>query len=169
MVTAWLQKTLMSGALLLAVLGTDRLASAGVTPDVEKKFRGEIVVSDQSLAYATSDEPSAAIDVVIKARKKVLRGREIDGVRTWTFHYTAFLNSPLRTKDLSLDFHKTDRAATYAASKGFEAPGQLKILSGSITITEDDNIDPNQTYRLVLRERKGGKERDVATTTLRFE
>ena len=151
----------------LLALAVGAAAQAGVSKKVEKKFRGQIIITDEPLPEV--GEGKEAVGIIKKLDKSSIKGDDVEGVMSWTFYYTAFLKKPPKTTDLTLDFHTADKENLYVANKRLQVNGNLTIIEGRITITEDDGPSRNRTYHLILRAKKGSKEIEVAKTKLNLK
>ncbi|RMH42002.1 MAG: hypothetical protein D6689_09395, partial [Deltaproteobacteria bacterium] len=89
-----------------------------------------------------------------------------DGVKAWTFYYTAFLKTAPKTDELSMDFHTADKKKAYVANKRLQVDRNLTVVTGRVTITEDDGPAAGRTYHVILRARRGNRDIDLARTTL---
>src|SRR5688572_25723684 len=153
-------------AALAAVLVTVGLAHAGVSKKVQAKFKGQILISDEALPDAAADD-AATIKLYQEMRKNEIQGSVRDDVASWQFHQTAFLPRAPGVGDLSLDFYRVDgNKRIYVADVGLVVDPGLTIVSGSVSISEDDNVTRGTTYEVVLSGKVGGKEVKFARTTL---
>ena len=142
-------------------------ARADIPKAVQAKFKGQILVTEDPLPEV--EDAKEGVKVYGKLNKAAVKGEEADGVMSWTFYYTAFLKKPPKTAELSLDFHTADKEKLYVANKRLQINGELTIIEGKLTITEDDGPSRNKTYNVILRAQQGGKEIEVAKTKLRLE
>jgi hypothetical protein len=134
------------------------VASADMSRGVIGAFRGQFVVTKGELPEGKTDKETIA---KIKAAKlSVLQGQTNGDVKMWTFNYAAFLNKT-GSSSLKLEFWRDGKQ--YAADKRLSgADPKSGVLTGEITIDEDENITPGKSYVLKL---VAGKA-TVATTTL---
>jgi hypothetical protein len=154
-------------AAIAAVLLVATGARADIPKKVQAKFRGQILITDEPLPEEV--ETKEGVKLYKKLDKKALKGEDVDGVMSWTFFYTAFLKKPPKTSDLTLDFHTADKEKLYVANKRLQVNGNITIISGKITITEDDGPNRNRTYHLILRAKRGSKEIEIAKTKLKLQ
>lgn len=153
-------------ALTFALLGT---AHAGVSKKVQKVFRGQILITDGPLPEATGDD-AATVSALKKARVKELKHTELDGVAEWSFDYTAFLKKKPKTSSLSVDFYTADKAKLYVANKGLMGiDPNLTVLSGTLTINEDDGLNRGRTYIIKVTGKVKGREVTFAETKVKFK
>jgi hypothetical protein len=143
-------------------------AHADIPKQVQTKFRGHILITNEPLPEDVMDAKSA-ISEFKKLDKKALKGEAVDGVKSWTFFYTAFLKKAPGTGDLTLDFHTADKEKLYVANKRLKVNGSLTIIAGRLTISEDDGPAAGKTYHLILRAKLGKKELEIAKTKLKLE
>lgn len=167
MTTVRIQKWGVGLAAFAAVLLVAAGARADIPKKIQKKFRGQILITDAPLPEEVSAKDG--VKIYKKLAKTSLKGEDLDGVMSWTFFYTAFLKKAPKTGDLTLDFHTADKEKLYVANKRLQINGNVTIISGKITITEDDGPNRNRTYHLILRAKKGNKEIEVAKTKLKLE
>ena len=135
------------------------VASADLSRNVIAAFRGQIVVSKGELPEAKNDKEAIA---KIKAAKVTeLEGKTNGDVTAWTFHYAAFLTKT-GASALKLEFWRDGKQ--YAADKRLEGVDPKSgVLTGEITIDEDENITKGKSYLIKL---VAGTDSVVATTTL---
>ncbi|MBA3392361.1 MAG: hypothetical protein H0T89_06940 [Deltaproteobacteria bacterium] len=154
-------RKIFSTAVLVAALliGVRGAAYADMSKTVISAFRGQLVVSKQELPEGKNDK-----DTIAKIKKEKLTqlvGEAQEEVTYWNFHYTAFLSKTGSSK-LKLEF--------YADGKRFVADKTLdgidpksSVLSGDISINEDEGLAKGKTYVVKL---VAGKNTVVATTSL---
>jgi hypothetical protein len=158
-----------AAALAAVVLLAGALAHAGVSKKVQAKFRGQILVTTEELPDTEGMSDVEAAQVLKKLDQSKIVGSDGGEVKSWTFYYTAFLKQPAGTKDLSLDFHKTDKDKTYAANSRLTVDPGLTIIMGRLTIDENEGPNPGTTYDLFLRGKLKGKEVVLAKTRITLE
>jgi len=139
--------------------GGSGVASADISKSVIATFRGQIVVTKDELPEAKSDKETIA---KIKAAKLgELAGTSNGDVTVWTFHYAAFLTKT-GVNALKLEFWRDGK--TYSADKRLEGVDPKSgVLTGEITIDEDENITKGKSYLIKL---VAGADTVVATATL---
>ncbi len=134
------------------------VASADMSRGVIAAFRGQLVVTKGELPEGKSEKDTIA---KIKSAKLTELQGEVNGdVKMWTFHYAAFL-SKTGASSLKLEFWLNGKQ--YSADKSLSgADPKSALLTGEISIDEDENISPGKSY--VLKLVAGGNT--VASTTL---
>lgn len=145
------------------------IAHADTSKGVQKAFRGDILITPDALPDTEGMSDSEAIKELKRASLKKVKGTPGDDVKAWTFYYTAFLKKPAGVKDVRLDFHKTDKEKTYAANQRLVIDPSLTIITGRLTIDENEGPNPGTTYDVILRGKKAGKEIDLARTRVTLE
>jgi hypothetical protein len=135
------------------------VASADMSKGVIGAFRGQLVVTKGDLPEGKSDKDTIS---KIKAAKLTQVQGELNGdVKMWTFNYAAFLNKT-GSSSLKLEFWLDGKK--YAADKQLSGVDpKSSLLTGEISIDEDENISPGKSYVLKL---VAGSKNVVATTTL---
>jgi len=159
----------LAAAVGAVMLLAGSLAFAAVTKKVQRAFQGKILITADTLPDGNVDDDGGTIKRYKSLDLTSIKHDEDGGIATWTFNYTAFFRKPIGVSQVSLDFHKVDKAKSYVANKRFGVDPKLTILSGRLTITEDDGPAAGQTYELVLRGKRGKKEVDLAKTRLKLE
>lgn len=144
--------------LVLAVLVSGQPAFADMSRDVIAAFRGQLVVSKDELPEGKNAKD--AIAKIKAAHLKQLTGEQNQNVVSWRFHYTAFLTKT-GAKTLKLNFLRGGKIAANKRLDGIDP--KSAVLSGDISISEDEGLARGTTYTLELVD--GGKA-VVAKTTL---
>ena len=134
------------------------IASADISKNVIASFRGQLVITKGELPEGKNDKETIA---KIKAAKLTELKGEVNGdVKQWTFNYAAFL-SKTGASSLKLEFWRDGKQ--YAADKSLSGVDpKSSMLTGEITIDEDENISPGKSYVLKLV----AGSATIATTTL---
>jgi hypothetical protein len=138
---------LFSAAVLVAAaVGWGGIATADVSKGVIAAFRGELVVTKGDLPEGKTEKDTI---VKIKAERiKELTGDAKGSTTGWQFHYTAFLTKTGATK-LTLEFYTSDKKLV--ANNQLEGVDpKLTVLSGDISIDEDDGLTKGKAYTLKL-------------------
>jgi len=149
---------MMSAAVLAAALVVSGVASADMSRPVISAFKGQLIVSKAELPEGKNDKDTIA---KIKAAKVVaLTGEAQEDVTYWNFHYTAFLSKTGAGK-LKMEFYNGKQLAADKTLDGIDP--KSAVLSGDISINEDEGLAKGKTYTVKLV-----NERDqvVATTPL---
>jgi hypothetical protein len=139
----------MSAAVVIAAaLGWGSVASAEVSKNVITAFKGDLVITKGDLPEGKTEKDTVA---KIKAeRLKELTGEAQDNVVYWHFHYTAFLSKPGATH-LKMEFYTNDKDKKYAADKQLEGVDpKSTVLSGDISINEDEGLSKGKPYLIKL-------------------
>ncbi|HWU88340.1 MAG TPA: hypothetical protein VN253_13735 [Kofleriaceae bacterium] len=135
------------------------VASAEMSKGVIAAFKGQIVISKADLPEGKSDKES--ITKIKAAQVKELEGHDNGEVTAWSFHYAAFLNKA-GGSSLKLEFWRDGKQ--YSADKRLEGVDpKSAVLTGEISIDEDENIAKGKSYVIKL---VAGKDTVLATTTL---
>jgi hypothetical protein len=151
-------RLMFAAVFVAAMVGVGGLATADMSRNVIAAFRGDLVITKGDLPEGKNEKDTIA---KIKAeRVKELTGEARDDVVYWRFHYTAFLNKAGSTQ-LKMEFY-TDKK--FVAEKGLEGVDpKITVLSGDISINEDDGLTKGKTYTIKL---VNDKDVSVASTTL---
>jgi hypothetical protein len=151
-----------SAVVAIAVLLAGTVAFADMSKKVIASFKGQIIITDHTLAMESTDK--ATIAEFKKARLKEIKGEaNAEDVHSWSFHYSAFLKTTGST-DLKLEFYTGNK---YVADVRLtDVDPKDPVLVGMISITEDDGPTKGKAYTLKLVAMKGSKEIVLATTPL---
>lgn len=144
-------------------------ARADVSEAVQKKFRGQILVSPHSLPGAAADD-AELIRELAKAHSGVIAHRKSDseGLAVWRFHFMAFMDRKPGVSQLSLDFYTDDKKKEFVAQERLTGiDGQLTLLQSEAELSEDDGLAANRAYVVKLTAEVKGREVVLATTKLR--
>ncbi|HEX2687374.1 MAG TPA: hypothetical protein VHN14_12195 [Kofleriaceae bacterium] len=140
---------LRSTAVLVAVAAAwGGVAAADVSPGVIKEFRGELVVTKGDLPEGKNEKDTIA---KIKAeRLKEITGEAREDVVSWHFHYTAFL-SKTGSSQLKMEFYTNDKAKKFVADNRLDGVDpKSAVLSGDISINEDEGLSKGKAYLVKL-------------------
>jgi hypothetical protein len=149
---------MMSAAVLAAALVVSGVASADMTRPVINAFRGQLVISKAELPEGKNDKDTIA---KIKAAKiAALTGEAQEDVTYWNFHYTAFLSKAGATR-LKMEFYNGKQLAADKTLDGIDS--KSTVLSGDISINEDEGLTKGKTYTIKL---VTANDAVVATTSL---
>jgi len=156
------------GAALALMLGATT-ASADIGKKVRKRLAGKVLITQKALPLGLDDNDATVKKYKALAVKSVTH-KIVDGIPTWSFHYTAFLKAPPKISSLAFDFYTTDKKPLYVADKRFTGVDpSLTILSGVLDISEDDNVNKNRTYTIKLTGKIRGREKVFATTKVELK
>lgn len=140
---------------------------ADVSKKVQKTFAGDILITDTALPEA-SDSPDETIALYKKSAVKVLKHQQgSDDVASWSFYYTAFMKKPPGVSEMSLDFYAP--GGKYVANKRLMGISpKIPVLTGFLSITEDDGLTRGKEYSIRLVGQRRGKEVIFAKGTLQM-
>ena len=164
------RRTVAWWAVVAAVaLMTSAALADGIGKNVKKRLAGQVLITSKALPTGLDDN-NATVKKYQSMVVKEVKHEMVQGIPTWSFHYTAFLKTAPKTSNLAFDFYTTDKKPLYVADKRFTGVDpNLTILSGVLTINEDDNVNKGRTYTIKLTGKVKGKEKVFATTTLTFK
>ena len=122
------------------------VASADISKGVIASLRGQLIVHKGDLPEGKSDKDTIT---KIKASKlSEVKGEQNGDVKQWTFQYAAFLNKA-GASTVKLEFWLDGKK--YAADKSLSGVDpKSELLTGEISIDEDENISPGKSYTLKL-------------------
>ena len=149
----------LSVAVLVAAVLSGGIASAEMSRGVIGAFKGQLVISKAELSEGKTDKDTIA---KIKSEKLAeVMGETTDDVTYWNFHYTAFLSKTGATK-LKMEFYRDGKQ--YSADKQLDGiDPKSSVLTGSISINEDEGLAKGKTYVIKLAT---DKDVVVSQTTL---
>ena len=133
---------------LVVALVAGGIASADISSrNVIAAFRGQLVISKAELSEGKTDKETIA---KIKTEKlSELKGEIADDVTRWTFYYTAFLTKT-GSSSLKMEFYK-DGGKQLSADKRLDGiDPKSGVLTGQITIDEDEGLSRGKTYAIKL-------------------
>ena len=151
----------MSHRLMSAAVLAVALVAAPAFADlsrVRSAFQGQIVISKDELPEGKNDKDT--ITKIKAVQLKELEGQPNDDVMSWHFHYTAFLNKS-GSSHLKMEFMKDGKLAADQQLDGVDP--KSGILSGDISINEDEGLAKGKTYTIQL---VTSNDAVVAKTTL---
>ena len=143
------------------------VAHAAISQPVYKAFRGRILVTEQPLPDHTGDAKETTRHYKQLHRNTIPATKDGDE-HAWEFHYTAFLRSPARRGDASIDVYGP--GGKYVTTKAL--PGidrNAVVLMGTATFTDSEGIVAGTLYELRLVVQKSGKDKTLAVTRLRLK
>lgn len=141
-----MSRSISAAAVAIALMvGASTLAHAELSKGVSAAFKGQLIVSDGELPSGKNDKDTIA--KIKKAQLKELAGSPKGDVTAWNFHYTAFLKKAGSSK-LKLEFLKGGKLAADQQLDGIDP--KSAILSGDITIDEDEGLSKGSTYTVQL-------------------
>lgn len=130
--------------LLTAALGGAALAD--MSKAVQSSFKGQLVVSKGELPEGKTDKDTTA--KIKSERLKEVTGEKGDEVTIWNFHYTAFLTK-VGSATLKMQFFR-DGSQLSADKQLSGIDPKSAILSGDITIDEDEGLAKGKSYVVKL-------------------
>jgi hypothetical protein len=152
---------LMSAAVVAAAVITvgsvGGVASADMSKNVINAFKGQLIVSKTDLPEGKNDKDT--IQKIKASKVTSLTGEVQEDVAHWHFHYAAFLSRTGSTK-LKMEFYSGKQLAADKVLDGIDPKSAL--LTGEISINEDEGLTKGKTYTIKLLNGKG----TVAQTTL---
>jgi hypothetical protein len=142
-------------------------AHADISKKVQKTFAGDLLFTESALPEA-AESPAATIALYKKAALKVLKHQqESDEVAAWSFYYTAFMKRAPGVSEMSIDFYTAD--GKYVANKRLMGINpKMTVLTGFLSITEDDGLTRGKDYSIRLVGTVRGKEVVFARGTLKM-
>jgi len=147
-----------TAVLALGLLAAPQVVQADVSSGVISAFRGQLVISKDELPDGKNDKET--ITKIKAVQLKELLGTKNDDVVYWHFHYTAFLKQ-LGASALKLEFMNGTKLSADQRLDGVDP--KSNVLSGDISINEDEGLAAGKTYTVQL---VNAKDQVVATTTL---
>ena len=141
-----MSRQLMSAAVFaVAVVASAQPALADMSRPVIAAFKGQFVVSTDELPTGKNDKDTIA--KIKKEQLKELTGQPGEDNVTWNFHYTAFLTKT-GAKNLKMHFMKGKQLAADKQLDGVDP--KSAVLSGDITIDENEGLAKGNTYQIEL-------------------
>jgi hypothetical protein len=137
----------MSAAVLIAAaVGSGGIASADISRNVIAAFHGELVITKGELPEGKTEKDTIA--KIKTERLKELTGEAKDDVVYWHFHYTAFLSKP-GSSLMKMEFYDKDKK--FVADNRLDGVDpKSTVLSGDISINEDEGLSKGKTYSIKL-------------------
>ena len=144
-----------------AAVGWGGIAAADVSRAVITAFKGELVITKGDLPEGKTDKDTIA--KIKGERLKELAGEAKNDVMAWHFHYTAFLSKTGATQ-LKLEFYTNDKDKKFVADNRLDGVDpKSPVLSGDISIDEDEGLSKGRPYLIKL---VTDKDVVVASTSL---
>ena len=140
---------LISAAIVVAAaIGWGGIASADLSRNVITAFKGDLVITKGELPEGKTEKDTIA---KIKAeRLKELTGEEKGDAMYWHFHYTAFLTKP-GSSLLKMEFYTNDKDKKFVADNRLDGVDpKTTVLSGEISINEDEGLSKGKSYIIKL-------------------
>lgn len=140
-------RRLMPAAVVLAAaVGWGAIASADMSRNVIKAFQGDLVITKGDLPEGKTEKET--ISKIRAERLKELTGEPREDVVYWHFHYTAFLSKP-GASQLKMEFYTSDKKLV-ADNRLDGVDPKSTVLSGDISINEDEGLSKGKTYTIKL-------------------
>src|SRR5690349_4415291 len=127
------------------LIATTTPVFADMSRGVIAAFKGQLVISSGELPMGKNDKDTIA--KIKKAQLKELKGETNEDVTSWYFTYTAFL-SKTGSKNLKMEFMKGGKLAADKQLDGIDP--KSGVLTGEITINEDEGLAKGNTYEIEL-------------------
>ena len=140
------RRVLSAAALALAfIAATTQPSFADMSRGVIAAFKGQLVISNGELPVGKNDKDTIA--KIKKAQLKEIKGETSEDVTSWYFQYTAFLTKT-GSKTLKMEFMKNGKLAADKKLDGIDPKNA--VLTGDITINEDEGLAKGNTYQIEL-------------------
>jgi hypothetical protein len=155
-----LSRTVLLAAVVLGLGGIGAgPAMADMSKPVIKAFKAQLIISKGELPEGKNDKDTIA---KIKSEKLTsIEGEVNEEVSYWNFHYTAFLTKTGASK-LRMEFYRDGKQ--FSADKQLDGiDPKSTVLSGDISINEDEGLARGKTYTIKLVTEK---DVTVSSTTL---
>lgn len=141
-------RLLSAAVLVAAAVGWGGIASADMSRNVIAAFKGELVITKGELPEGKTDKDTIA--KIKTERIKELTGDARDDVVYWHFHYTAFLSKP-GSSLLKMEFYTNDKDKKFVADNRLDGVDpKSMVLSGDISINEDEGLSKGKAYIIKL-------------------
>jgi hypothetical protein len=162
-----MKRSVRAALAVLALVVCSSAARADVSEAVQKKFKGQILISAESLPDSVADE-AEQIRQLKKAHTGVLASSKGDSVPVWRFHFMAFMARKPGATQVALDFYTDDKKKQFVAQERLAGIDPvLTLLQGEAELSEDDGLTADRSYVVKLTAEIKGKEVVLATTKLR--
>jgi hypothetical protein len=135
-----------AAVVLAAAVGWGAVASANLSQPVISAFRGDLVITKGDLPEGKSERETIA--KIRSERIKELTGELREDVVYWHFHYTAFL-AKVGASRLKMEFYTSDKKLA-ADNRLDGVDPKSAVLSGDISINEDEGLSKGKTYMIRL-------------------
>lgn len=137
-----------TAVLVVAAAGWGGVASADLSRNVMVAFKGELVITKGDLPEGKNDKETIA--KIKGERLKEITGEARNDVTGWYFHYTAFLSKTGATQ-LKMEFYTNDKDKKFVADKRIDGvEPKTPVLSGEISIDEDEGLSKGRPYIIKL-------------------
>jgi len=136
-----MSRTMSAAVFAVAIAAMAQPVFADVSRAVSSAFHGQLVVTKDDLPEGKNDRDT--INKIKAAQLKTVEGTPKGDVTGWDFHYTAFLTKTGATH-LKLNFMNGDKLSADKELDGVDP--KSSILTGDITIDEDEGLAKGKTY-----------------------
>jgi hypothetical protein len=143
-------RLLSAAVVVAAAIGWGGVATADMSRNVIAAFRGELVITKSELPEGKTEKDTIA--KIKTERLKEVSGEDKSDVMYWHFHYTAFLTKPGATQ-LTMDFWVNDNSKEKKLAANVRLDGvdpKITVLSGDISINEEDGLSKGKPYLIKL-------------------
>lgn len=137
-----IQATVLAVAFVVAA---SQAAFADMSRGVIAAFKGQLIISKGELPTGKNDKDT--IQKIKKEQLKEITGQTSEDVTSWYFSYTAFL-SKAGSKTLKMEFLKNGKLAADKRLDGIDP--KSGVLTGEISINEDEGLAKGNTYQIQL-------------------
>ena len=139
------RRMLSTAVLAVTLAASAQPVFADVSRSVISAFRGQLVITKDELPDGKNDKDTIA--KIKAAQLKTLEGSPRGDVTGWDFHYTAFLTKTGATH-LRVNFLNGKQLSADKQLDGVDP--KSTVLSGDITIDEDEGLTKGKTYTIEL-------------------
>ena len=140
---------------------------ADVSEAVQKKFKGQLLVSSDPLPASAAND-AELIRQLQKAHTGVIAHARTESVPVWRFHFMAFMDRKPGATMVALDFYTDDKKKAFVAQERLAGiDPKLTLLEAEVELSEDDGLAADRSYLVKLTAELKGKEIVLATTKLR--
>ena len=141
-------RLISTAALVAFAVGWSGIASADLSTNVITAFKGELVITKGELPDGKTEKDTIA--KIKTERLKELTGEAKGDVTAWHFHYTAFLAKTGATQ-LKMEFYTNDKDKKFVADNRLDGVDpKTPVLSGDISIDEDEGLSKGRPYLIKL-------------------
>lgn len=142
-------------------------ARADVSEQVQKKFKGQILIAADALPDSAPDD-AELIRQLKKANTTVIGHTGGAGSAVWRFYFMAFMSKKPGATQVALDFYTDDKKRQFVAQERLAGiDPKLTLLESAVELSEDDGLAADQSYIVRLTAEVRGKDVVLATTKLR--
>jgi hypothetical protein len=145
----------------IALLAGMPEAQADLSKKVISAFKAKLVITAEPIEAAADDKATIAL-IKKKSLTEVKGEPNSEDAQEWRFQYTAFLSSSGYTT-MALEFYDGKKFVADRHLEGIDAA--MTVLSGEITISEDDGPAKGKSYVLKMVGKKGNKDVVLATAS----